>query len=106
MRAVDVIAKKRDKLALSSDELKFFGDGFTRGDIPDYQASAWCMAVLLNGTTEAEATALTLHMTHSGDTLNLHHLAPFVVDKHSTGEVGDKTTPVIATRLSLYHPIF
>jgi pyrimidine-nucleoside phosphorylase len=96
MRAVDIIAKKRDKLELTSDELKFFVDGFTRGDIPDYQASAWCMAVLLNGMTEAEATALTLHMAHSGDTLNLHHLAPFVVDKHSTGGVGDKTTLVIA----------
>ena len=96
MRAVDIIAKKRDKLELTSDELEFFVDGFTRGDIPDYQASAWCMAVLLNGMTEAEATALTLHMAHSGDTLDLHHLAPFVVDKHSTGGVGDKTTLVIA----------
>lgn len=96
MNAVDIIAKKRDKLELTSDELKFFVDGYTRGDIPDYQASAWCMAVLLNGMTEAEATALTLHMAHSGDTLDLHHIAPFVVDKHSTGGVGDKTTLVIA----------
>lgn len=96
MRAVDIIAKKRDRLELTSEELKFFVDGYTRGDIPDYQASAWCMAVLLNGMTEAEATALTLHMAHSGDTLDLHHLASFVVDKHSTGGVGDKTTLVIA----------
>ena len=96
MRAVDIIAKKRDKQELTSDELKFFVDGYTRGDIPDYQASAWCMAVLLNGMTEAEATALTLHMAHSGDTLDLHQIAPFVVDKHSTGGVGDKTTLVVA----------
>ena len=96
MHAVDIIAKKRDGLELTSDELKFFIDGYTRGDIPDYQASAWCMAVLLNGMTEAEATALTLHMAHSGDILDLHSIAPFVVDKHSTGGVGDKTTLVIA----------
>ena len=96
MRAVDIIAKKRDRQELTSEELKFFVDGYTRGDIPDYQASAWCMAVLLNGMTEAEATALTLHMAHSGDTLDLHQIAPFVVDKHSTGGVGDKTTLVVA----------
>jgi pyrimidine-nucleoside phosphorylase len=96
MRAIDIIAKKRDGLALTSDELKFFVDGYVRGDIPDYQASAWCMAVLLNGMSDVEATDLTLHMAHSGDTLDLHHIAPFVVDKHSTGGVGDKTTLVIA----------
>lgn len=96
MRAVDIIAKKRDRQELTGDELKFFVDGYTGGDIPDYQASAWCMAVLLNGMTEAEATAYTLHMAHSGDTLDLHHIAPFVVDKHSTGGVGDKTTLVVA----------
>ncbi len=96
MRAVEIIAKKRDKQELSSEELKFFVDGYTRGESPDYQASAWCMAVLLNGMTDAEATALTLHLAHSGDTLDLHRIAPFVVDKHSTGGVGDKTTLVIA----------
>lgn len=96
MRAIDIIAKTRDKQELTSDELKFWVDSYTRGDIPDYQASAWCMAVLLNGLTTVEATALTLHMAHSGDTLDLHHIAPFVVDKHSTGGVGDKTTLVVA----------
>lgn len=96
MRAVDIIAKKRDGLELTGEELKFFVEGYTRGDIPDYQASAWCMAVLLNGMTEAEATAYTLHMARSGDMLDLHHIAPFVVDKHSTGGVGDKTTLVVA----------
>ncbi len=96
MRAVDIIAKKRDGKELTSEELKFLVEGYTRGDIPDYQASAWCMAVFFRGMTEAEVTALTLHMAHSGDTLDLHGIAPFVVDKHSTGGVGDKTTLVVA----------
>ncbi len=96
MNAVDIIAKKRDGEELTSDELKFFVDGYTQGNILDYQASAWCMAVLLQGMTTAEVTALTLHMAHSGDTLDLHPIAPFVVDKHSTGGVGDKTTLVVA----------
>lgn len=96
MRATDIIAKKRDGEELTHEELKFFVEGYTRDEIPDYQASAWCMAVLLNGMTNAEATALTLLMAQSGDTLDLHHIAPFVVDKHSTGGVGDKTTLVVA----------
>ena len=95
MRAVDIIAKKRDGLELTSQELEFFVTGYTNGTIPDYQASAWCMAVLLNGMTPAEATALTLHMARSGETLDLHAIAPFVVDKHSTGGVGDKTSLVV-----------
>ncbi|MFQ5575583.1 MAG: thymidine phosphorylase [Anaerolineae bacterium] len=96
MRAVDIIAKTRDKQPLTDEEIEFFVTGYTRGDIPDYQASAWCMAVVLNGLTPAEATSLTLHMARSGDTLDLHAIAPFVVDKHSTGGVGDKTTLVVA----------
>ncbi len=96
MRAVDIIARKRDGQELTDEEIKFFVDGYTGGAIPDYQASAWCMAVLLNGMTEAEATAYALHMAHSGDVLDLHNIAPFVVDKHSTGGVGDKTTLVVA----------
>jgi pyrimidine-nucleoside phosphorylase len=96
MYAVDIIAKKRDGEELTDEEIKFFVEGYTRGEIPDYQASAWCMAVFLQGMTHAEATALTMHMAHSGDTLDLHAIAPFVVDKHSTGGVGDKTTLVVA----------
>ena len=96
MRAVDILAKKRDGQELTSEELKFFVEGYTQGNIPDYQASAWCMAVLLRGMTHTEVTALTLHMAQSGDTLDLHDIAPFVVDKHSTGGVGDKTTLVVA----------
>lgn len=96
MRATDIIAKKRDGLELTGEEIKFFVEGYTNGSIPDYQASAWCMAVLLKGMTDAEATAYTLEMARSGETLDLHHIAPFVVDKHSTGGVGDKTTLVVA----------
>ncbi len=96
MRAVDIIAKKRDGAELSSAEIEFFVRGFTEGEIPDYQASAWCMAVLLCGMTDREATDLTLAMAYSGDVLNLRSVAPCVADKHSTGGVGDKTTLVVA----------
>lgn len=96
MRAADIIVKKRDGGELTAEEIEFFIQGYTRGDIPDYQAAAWCMAVLLRGMTHREATDLTLAMAHSGDMLDLHSIAPFVVDKHSTGGVGDKTTLVVA----------
>jgi len=89
MRTVDIIVKKRDGGDLAAEEIEFFIQGYTRGDIPDYQAAAWCMAVLLRGMTHREASDLTLAMARSGDTLDLHHIAPFVVDKHSTGGVGD-----------------
>ena len=95
MRAVDVIIKKRDRLPLSDDEIRFFIKGLTEGNIPDYQVSAWLMAVLLNGMTDQETTSLTLAMAESGEVLDLTHVAPIVVDKHSTGGVGDKTTLVI-----------
>jgi pyrimidine-nucleoside phosphorylase len=96
MRAADIIVKKRDGGELTAEEIEFFIQGYTRGEIPDYQAAAWCMAVLLRGMTHREATDLTLAMAHSGDMLDLHAIAPFVVDKHSTGGVGDKTTLVVA----------
>lgn len=96
MRAVDIIVKKRDGGALSTEELDFFVGGFTRGEIPDYQASAWAMAVLLQGMGRQETVDLTMSMAHSGDVLDLHDVAPVVVDKHSTGGVGDKTTIVVA----------
>ncbi len=96
MRAVDIIVKKRDGGELTAEEIQFFIQGYTRGDIPDYQAAAWCMAVLLQGMTHREAADLTMAMARSGDTLDLHQIAPFVVDKHSTGGVGDKTTLVVA----------
>lgn len=92
MKAVDIIIKKRDRQELSREEIEFFIQGFTRGEIPDYQAAAWAMAVLLNGMNEREATDLTMAMVHSGETLDLTGVVPVAVDKHSTGGVGDKTT--------------
>jgi len=96
MRAVDIIIKKRDHFQLTKEEINFFISGVTDGSIPDYQASAWAMAVLLNGMTDRETTDLTQAMADSGETLDLSAIAPFVVDKHSTGGVGDKTTLVVA----------
>ena len=96
MRAVDVIIKKRDGFQLTGEEIKFFVDGVVDGSIPDYQASAWAMAVLLKGMTDRETTDLTVAMANSGETLDLSSIAPNVVDKHSTGGVGDKTTLVVA----------
>ena len=95
MRAVDVIVKKRDRGELTGEEIKFFVDGFTRGEIPDYQVSAWAMAVLLNGMTPQETTDLTLAMAHSGEILDLTDVVEIAVDKHSSGGVGDKTTLVV-----------
>lgn len=96
MLAVDVIAKKRDGNELSADELEYFIIGCTRGDIPDYQVAAWLMAVYLRGMSVRETVQLTSAMAHSGELLDLSDIAPFVVDKHSTGGVGDKTTLVVA----------
>ncbi|NIM92439.1 MAG: pyrimidine-nucleoside phosphorylase [Anaerolineales bacterium] len=95
MRAVDVITKKVDGLELSRDELKFFIQGFTDGEIPDYQASAWAMAVLFQGMTPQEMADLTEAMVESGEQLDLSGCVDIAVDKHSTGGVGDKTTLVV-----------
>ena len=95
MRAVDIIIKKRDQGELSKEEIAFFIEGLSNGDIPDYQVSSWAMAVLLNGMTDQETTDLTLAMADSGEVLDLSSIAPIVVDKHSTGGVGDKTTLVV-----------
>jgi pyrimidine-nucleoside phosphorylase len=94
MRAVDIIIKKREGGELSREEIRFFIEGFTRGEIADYQASAWAMAVLLRGMTLRETLELTLAMAESGEQLSLADIAPLAVDKHSTGGVGDKTTLV------------
>ena len=95
MRAVDIIIKKRDRQQLTRAEIEFFVNGFATGEIPDYQASAWAMAVLLNGMNERETVELTKAMVKSGDELDLSGLASTVVDKHSTGGVGDKTSLVV-----------
>ncbi len=95
MNAVDIIVKKRDGAALSAEEIGFFVQGFVRGTIPDYQVTAWAMAIFFRGMTDAETTALTQAMAASGDQLDLHDALPagtIIVDKHSSGGVGDKTT--------------
>ncbi|MBC8264953.1 MAG: pyrimidine-nucleoside phosphorylase [Anaerolineales bacterium] len=95
MRAVDIIAKKRDNNPLTAKEIDFFVQGFTRGEIPDYQAASLLMAIYLRGMSEQETVYLTMSMARSGEMLDLSPIAPFVVDKHSTGGVGDKTTLVV-----------
>jgi pyrimidine-nucleoside phosphorylase len=95
-RAVDVIRKKRDGVELSRAEIEGLVQAYTRGDIPDYQVSAWLMAVVLRGMSRPETAALTDAMLHSGEVLDLSSLAPRKVDKHSTGGVGDKTSLVLA----------
>ncbi|NOH03864.1 MAG: thymidine phosphorylase [Chloroflexi bacterium] len=92
MRAVDIIIKKRDKQELTAAEIEFFIRGFTNGDIPDYQASAFAMAILLNRMTAQETTDLTLAMARSGQVLDLSKIVDIAVDKHSSGGVGDKTS--------------
>lgn len=96
MHAVDIIAKKRNGIELSREEIEFFVQGYTRGKVPDYQAAAWLMAVCLRGMTDRETHDLTLTMAYSGDVLDLKDIAPFAVDKHSTGGVGDKVSLVVA----------
>jgi len=104
MHTLDVITKKRDGGELSREEIEFFIRGYTEGSIPDYQASAWLMALFLQGMTDRETHDLTMAMAHSGDTLDLSDLTRsteggqklLVVDKHSTGGVGDKVSLMLA----------
>lgn len=96
MRMYDIIAKKRDGAELSTEEIQFFIDGYVKGDIPDYQASALMMAVYFRGMTPRETADLTLCMANSGETVDLSSIDSMKVDKHSTGGVGDKTTLIVA----------
>ena len=101
MNIVDIITKKRDKKELSKEEIEFFVKGYTNGSISDYQAAALVMAIYLNGMTDRETADLTVEMAYSGDVLDLSKLGENVVDKHSTGGIGDKVTlilmPIIAS---------
>jgi pyrimidine-nucleoside phosphorylase len=96
MHVTDLIRRKRDGGELERSEIEFLVGGYTRGAIPDYQMSAWLMAVLLRGMTRAELAALTESMLNSGQVLDLSALAGSKVDKHSTGGVGDKTSLILA----------
>jgi len=96
MRAVDLIRKKRDSGELSRDEINFLTAGYTQGEIPDYQMSAWLMATWIRGLSRAEIAALTEAMLHSGEVVTFPELPGKKVDKHSTGGVGDKTSLILA----------
>lgn len=96
MRMYDIIHKKRCGLALDEAEIRFFVEGYTRGDIPDYQASALCMAICCRGMTSGETAVLTDAIMRSGDVVDLSMFGDLSVDKHSTGGVGDKTSLIVA----------
>ena len=100
MTILDVIETKKNKQELSTEQINFFVEGFTKGEIADYQASALLMAILLNGMTDRETFDLTNAMLHSGDIVDMSHLGGTVVDKHSTGGIGDSTTLALAPILA------
>lgn len=101
MNILDIIAKKRDKKELNKEEIDFFVKGYTRGEVTDYQAAALIMAIFINGMTDLELYDLTFSMANSGEVLDLSEFGENIVDKHSTGGVGDKVSivllPIIAS---------
>lgn len=100
MRAVDIIIKKKEGLALNEKEINFMINGYLSGEVADYQMSALLMAIVLKGTTHEEEVLLTKAMLESGDKIDLSKIDGICVDKHSTGGVGDTTTLVIAPILA------
>ena len=101
MNILSIIAKKRDRKVLTKEEIEYFVKEYTNGSIPDYQAAAFIMAIYINGMTGEEITNLTISMADSGDRMNLSDISNNIIDKHSTGGVGDKITlilmPIIAS---------
>ena len=95
MNILEIIEKKRDKKELSKEEINFFIEGYTSDKIADYQAAALIMAIYLNGMTKEEITNLTIAMANSGEKLDLSALHEIIVDKHSTGGVGDKVSLIL-----------
>ncbi|KGP72173.1 pyrimidine-nucleoside phosphorylase [Pontibacillus yanchengensis] len=95
MRMYDIIAKKRDGYALTKEEIDFFVEGYTNGEVPDYQASALCMAIFFQDMNDEERANITTAMVNSGDTIDLSPIEGIKVDKHSTGGVGDTTTLIL-----------
>ncbi len=102
MNMRDIIIAKRDKNSLTDEQIKFFVTGVTNGTIPDYQISALLMAIVLNGMDEREMTTLTLEMAASGSQMDLSYLEGVPVDKHSTGGVGDKITPILLPLIATF----
>ena len=100
MNILDIIEKKKVKAELTTDEINYFVEGFTKGEIPDYQMSSLLMAIVLNGMTDRETFDLTNAMLHSGDVVDMSGLGGIVVDKHSTGGIGDSTTLALAPILA------
>lgn len=96
MRMIDIILKKRKGEELTTEEINFFVDGFTKGEIPDYQVSSLLMSIFFNKMNARETADLTMAMVNSGEKLNLDKINGIKVDKHSTGGVGDKTTILLA----------